>query len=88
MSKLFYLSFLNRTVKVPQFINRAKFLLSFMNVEITVKLLKFMFSKKATKINEFFTAILRQINGEGFVNFRSLLRKYEPELLFILLSRD
>ena len=41
-----------------------------------------MFSKKATKIEEIFTSNLtlcskRQINGEDFVNFRGLLRKYE-----------
>ena len=44
--------------------------------------LKFMFSKKATKIDEIFTVDLtlcskRQIDGEDFVNFRGLLRKYE-----------
>ena len=44
--------------------------------------LKFMFSKKATKIDEIFTVDLtlctkRQINGEDFVKFRCLLRKYE-----------
>ena len=43
---------------------------------------KFMFSKKATKIDEVFTVhlmlyIKRQISGEDFVNFRGLLRKYE-----------
>ena len=41
-----------------------------------------MFSKKATKIDEILTIDLtlcskRQINGEDFVNFRGLLRKYE-----------
>ena len=46
------------------------------------KLLKFMFSKKATKIDEIFTVDLtlcskRQIDGEDFVNFRGLLGKYE-----------
>ena len=45
-------------------------------------MLKFMFSKKATKIDEVFTVDLRlcskrQIDGENFVNFRGLLRKYE-----------
>ena len=45
-------------------------------------LVKFMFSKKATKIDEIFTVDLtlcskRQIDGEDFVNFRGLLRKYE-----------
>ena len=45
-------------------------------------MLKFMFSKKATKIDEVFTVDLRlcskrQIDGEDFVNFRGLLRKYE-----------
>ena len=45
-------------------------------------LLKFVFSKKATKIDEIFTVDLTlcskcQIDGEDFVNFRGLLRKYE-----------
>ena len=44
--------------------------------------LKFMFSKKATKIDKIFTVYLtlysrRQINGEDFVNFCGLLRKHE-----------
>ena len=44
--------------------------------------LKFMFSKKATKINEIFTVDLMvttycQIEGEDFANFCGLLRKYE-----------
>ena len=43
---------------------------------------KFMFSKKAIKIDEIFTVDLtlcskRQIDVEDFVNFRDLLRKYE-----------
>ena len=43
-------------------------------------LLKYMFSKKTTKIDEIFTVDLRlcskrQIDGEDFVNFRGL-RKY------------
>ena len=43
---------------------------------------KFMFSKKATKINEIFTVDLtfcseRQIDGEDFVNFCGLLRKHK-----------
>ena len=47
-----------------------------------VSLVKFMFPKKATKIDEIFTADLtvcskRQIDREDFVNFRDLLRKYE-----------
>ena len=45
-----------------------------------------MFSKKATTIDEIFTVDLtlcskRQIDGEDFVNFRGLLRKYELYLL-------
>ena len=41
-----------------------------------------MFSKRAIKIDEIFTVDLkvcskRQIDGEDFVNFRGLLRKYE-----------
>ena len=44
--------------------------------------LKFMFSKKATKIDENFAADLTvttccQIDGEDFVNFCGLLRKRE-----------
>ena len=51
--------------------------------KVTVfKLLKFMFSKKATKIDEIFTVDLtlcskRQIDGEDFVNFSGLLLYYE-----------
>ena len=45
-------------------------------------LLKFMFSKKATKIDEIFSVDLTvttycQIDGEDFVNFCGLLRKRE-----------
>ena len=45
-------------------------------------LLKFMFSKKATKIDEIFSVDLTvttycQIDGEDFVNFCDLLRKRE-----------
>ena len=45
-------------------------------------ILKFMFSKKATKIDEIFTVDLTrcskcQIYGEDVVNFRGLLKKYE-----------
>ena len=41
-----------------------------------------MFSEKATKIDEIFTVNLtlcsrHQIDGEDFVNFHGLLRKYE-----------
>ena len=44
--------------------------------------LKFMFSRKTTKIDEIFTFDLTlctkcQIDGEDFVNFCGLLRKYE-----------
>ena len=44
--------------------------------------LKFMFSEKATKIDEIFIIDLmlcskHQIDGEDFVSFRGLLRKYE-----------
>ena len=43
---------------------------------------KFMFSKKATKIDEIFTVDLTlcskcQIDGEDFVDFCDLLRKHE-----------
>ena len=45
-------------------------------------MLKFMFSKKATKFEEIFTVDLTlcskcQIDGEDFVNFCGLLRKHE-----------
>ena len=45
-------------------------------------MLKFMFSKKATKIDKIFKVDLalwskRQIGGEDFVNFCGLLRKHE-----------
>ena len=45
-------------------------------------LIKFMFSKKATKIDEIFTVNLTlcskcQIDGEDFVKYRGLLWKYE-----------
>ena len=45
-------------------------------------LLKFMFSKKATKIDEIFTVNLTlytkcQIDGEDFTSFSGLLRKHE-----------
>ena len=45
-------------------------------------MVKFMFSKKATKIDEIFTVdltlfIVCQINSEDFVNFCGLLRKHE-----------
>ena len=48
--------------------------------EYQVKLVKFMFCKKATKNDEIFTVDLTltkqgQIDGEDFVNFRGLLRK-------------
>ena len=52
-----------------------------------------MFSKRATKIVQIFTVNLtlcskRQIDGEDFVNFRGLLRKYELyESPFNLMSK-
>ena len=47
-----------------------------------IPMLKFMFSKKATKIDFIFTVDLTvttycQIDGEDFVNFCGLLRKRE-----------
>ena len=58
-----------------------------MSLENSPVCLKFMFSKKATKIDEIFTVDLtlcskRQIDGEDFVNFRGLLRKCELYLTF------
>ena len=48
-------------------------------------LIKFMFSKKATKIDEIFTVDLAdttycQIDGKDFVKFCGLLRIYDYEL--------
>ena len=48
----------------------------------TIVLLKFMFSEKATKIDEIFTIDLTlcckcQIDGEDFVDFCGLLIKHE-----------
>ena len=50
--------------------------------EHALLLLKFMFSKKAIKIDEIFTINLTlcskcQIDGENFVNFCGLLRKHK-----------
>ena len=50
--------------------------------KINLVKLKFMFSKKATKIDKIFTISLTlcskcQIDGEDFVNFCGLLRKHE-----------
>ena len=49
---------------------------------LSLSLIKFMFSKKATKIDKIFTINLtvcsnRQIDVEDFVNFCGLLRKHE-----------
>ena len=46
------------------------------------KTVKFVFSKKATKIDQIFTVDLTlttqcQIEGEDFINFCGLLRKHE-----------
>ena len=51
-------------------------------MKLWVSILKFMFSKKARKLDEIFTDDLTlcskcQIGGEDFVNFCGLLRKYE-----------
>ena len=56
-------------------------ILSLMLLE-AVEIVKFIFSKKATKIDKIFTVNLtfttyRQINGEDFINFCGLLRKHE-----------
>ena len=51
-------------------------------------LLKFMYSKKATKIDEIFTVDLTlcskcQVDGEDFVIFCGLLRKHELYIIYI-----
>ena len=60
------------------FMNFTRF---FFSILIGLRL-KFVFSKKATKINEIFTVDLTvttycHIDGEGFINFCGLLRKCE-----------
>ena len=55
---------------------------SFLEFTLINSLLKFIFSKKATKIDEIFNVDLTlcskcQIGGEDFVNFCGLLRKHE-----------
>ena len=52
------------------------------STSIVAKNIKFMFSKKATKIDKIFTVDLtlyskHQIDSEDFVNFHGLLRKCE-----------
>ena len=54
----------------------------FVNLSIVSTYVKFMFSKKATKIEEIFTVDLTlcskcQIVSEDFVKFCGLLRKHE-----------
>ena len=59
----------------------------------TIKqMVKFVFSKKSTKIDEIFTVDLTlcskcQIDGEDFVNFCGLLRKHELYFLLLFLSK-
>ena len=53
-----------------------------LNVFLKSNFVKFVFSKKATKIDKIFTVDLTfttlcQIDGEDFVNFCGLLRKHE-----------
>ena len=60
-------------------LNVLGFLQSYIDPPIHIK---FMFSKKATKIDNIFTVDLtlcskRQIDSEDFVNFHGLFRKYE-----------
>ena len=55
-------------------------------------IVKFIFSKKATKTDEIFTVDLTfttycQIDGEDFVNFSGLLRKYELYNSLFLLNQ-
>ena len=56
-----------------------KYIVTYIHKQVNVK---FMFSKKATKIDEIFTVDLTlsskcQFDGEDFVNFCGLLRKHE-----------
>ena len=61
--------------------------LNVFKTEVTLlKVVKFMFSKKSTKIEEIFTINLTlfskcQIDGEDFFNFCGLLRKHELYIL-------
>ena len=49
------------------------------NYVVSKVLVKFMFSKKATKIDEIFLTVFSncQIDGEDFINFCGLFRKHE-----------
>ena len=67
--------------------NKPSFLASsecmnFSQNQSKVVMLKFLFSKKATKIDKIFTVYLTlttycQIDGEDFVNFCGLLKKHK-----------
>ena len=65
------------------------------NISMAISLsdIKFMFSKKATKIDEIFTVVLTvttycQIEGEDFVNFCGLLRKRELYLQILDINNN
>ena len=67
---------LRKSFVEPIFISKSS------SVDKSSLIVKFMFSKKATKIDEIFTVDLTlcskcQIDGEHFFNFHGLLRKYE-----------
>ena len=68
--------------------NGAKIQIRYMKLHFN--LLKFMFSKKATKIDKIFTVdltltTLRQMDGEDFVKFCGLLRKHK---LYISIQKE
>ena len=74
------LAYALRLLKIIKFIN--KFMKSCFFPFFPFCTVKFMFSKKATKIDKIFTVYLTvttycQIDGEDFVNFCGLLRKRE-----------
>ena len=61
--------------------------------EVILLLLKFIFSKTASKIDKIFTVDLtlcskRQIDGEDFVNFCGLLRKHELYLKIVCIKKE
>ena len=68
--------------RVTQAAAKCTVLYYYLFLQFLTFLIKFMFSKKATKIDEIFNVDLTlcsrcQINGEEFVNFCGLHRKHE-----------
>ena len=66
----------------PPYLTPTPLMSATCNILRIPKFVKFMFSKKATKIDKIFTVDLTvcskcQIDGEDFANFCGLLKKHE-----------